>query len=85
MVSNAALAAVSVWSGLHEFLLFESSQLEESIKGYVNELKEKKQEEYAVAAQEERTPGQYWLEIEPPKVSSRRISEVTIGDGYPKF
>jgi len=68
MVSNSALAAVSVWSGLHEHLLFESSQLEYSIRSYVNELKTKKDREYDLAAQEGRSPGQYWLEIDPPKV-----------------
>ena len=70
MVSNSALAAVSVWSGLHEFLLFESSQLEYGIQSYVNELKAKKDKEYELASQEGRSPGQYWLEIDPPKVSS---------------
>lgn len=74
MVSNSALAAVSVWSGLHEFLLFESSQLEYSIRSYVNELKTKKDREYSLAAQEGRSPGQYWLEIDPPKVITPMIS-----------
>ena len=70
MVSNSALAAVSVCSGLHEYLLFESSQLEYGIRSYVSELKTKKEKEYELAKQEGRSPGQYWLEIEPPKVRS---------------
>ena len=68
MVSNSALAAVSVWSGLHEYLLFESSPLEYGIRSYVNELKVKKEKEYELAIQEGRSPGQYWLDLEPPKV-----------------
>jgi endoribonuclease Dicer len=68
MVSNSALAAVSVSSGLHEYLLFESSQLEYGIRSYVADIKDKKDKEYALAKQEGRSPGQYWLEIEPPKV-----------------
>ena len=68
MVSNSALAAVCVWSGLHEFLLFESSQLSTSIQGYAIELKDKQEQEYALAEQEGRSAGQYWHDIEPPKV-----------------
>ena len=68
MVSNSALAAVCVWSGLHEFLLFESSQLSTSIQGYAIELKDRQEKEYVLAEQEGRSAGQYWLDIEPPKV-----------------
>ena len=68
MVSNSALAAVCVWSGLHEFLLFESSQLSTSIQGYAIELKGRQEQEYVLAEQEGRSAGQYWLDIEPPKV-----------------
>jgi len=69
MVSNSALAAVCVWSGLQEYLLFESNQLSNSIQTYANELKERQEKEYALAAEEGRSPGQYWLDTEPPKVS----------------
>jgi len=68
MVSNSALAAVCVWSGLQKYLLFESSQLEHGIQSYVNELNAKQAEEYVLAEQEGRSPGQYWLDLEPPKV-----------------
>lgn len=74
MVSNSALAAVCVWSGLHEFLLFESSQLSTSIQGYAIELKDKQEQEYALAEQEGRSAGQYWLDIEPPKVHIKFFS-----------
>jgi endoribonuclease Dicer len=69
MVSNSALAAVSVWSGLHEHLLFESYVLAGSIQAYADELKAKQRNEYELAKKEGRPPGQYWLEVEPPKVS----------------
>ena len=68
MVSNSALAAVCVWSGLHEFLLYESSLFSTIIPGYAIELRDKQEKEYELAEQEGRSPGQYWLDIEPPKV-----------------
>jgi len=68
MVSNSALAAVCVWSGLHEYLLFESSDLASNIRDYVDQLNERKAKEYISAEEEERSPGQYWLDVEPPKV-----------------
>ncbi|KDR83836.1 hypothetical protein GALMADRAFT_150895 [Galerina marginata CBS 339.88] len=76
MVSNSALAAVCVWSGLQEHLLFESAQLAASIQGYTNELKEKQEKEYALAEQEGRSPGQYWLDIEPPKALSDVVESI---------
>lgn len=71
MVSNSALAAVCVWSGLHQYLLFESPYLENSIRSYASELEVRQQNEYAEAKIEGRPPGQYWLDIEPPKVGPR--------------
>lgn len=68
MVSNAALGAVCVWSGLDQHLLFESLQLEGSIHEYKSDLKSRQDEEYQLAKQEGRSPGQYWLGVEPPKV-----------------
>jgi endoribonuclease Dicer len=68
MVSNSALAAVCVSSRLREHLHFESYQLAGSIEVYANELKTRQQKEYLAAEGEGRSPGQYWLGIEPPKV-----------------
>lgn len=68
MVSNSALAAVCVWSGLQKHLLFESYILAGSIQVYADELNAKQAAEYALAEKEGRPPGQYWLDIEPPKV-----------------
>jgi endoribonuclease Dicer len=68
MVANSTLAAVSVWSGLHEHLLFESYTLATNMQTYADQLKLKQAQEYELADKEGRLPGQYWLEIEPPKV-----------------
>ena len=76
MVSNAALAAVCVWAGLHDYLLFESAALEENIQTYADELAEKQREEYAQAAREDRQPGQYWVEVEPPKALSDVVESI---------
>ncbi|PPQ92348.1 LOW QUALITY PROTEIN: hypothetical protein CVT25_008698 [Psilocybe cyanescens] len=76
MVSNSALAAVCVWSGLQEHLLFESPNLAASIEAYINELKERQEKEYTLAEQEGRTPGQYWLDIEPPKALSDVVESI---------
>ena len=76
MVSNAALAAICVWSGLHEHLLFESVTLEENIQAYAYELSEKQAAEYEQAEREGRQPGQYWIEIEPPKALSDVVESI---------
>jgi endoribonuclease Dicer len=70
MVSNSALAAVCISSGLHDYLLFESYSLASNIQAYADQLKNKQAEEYTLAREEGRPPGQYWLESEPPKVST---------------
>ncbi|KAF7966789.1 hypothetical protein HWV62_36991 [Athelia sp. TMB] len=67
MVSNSALAAVCVQSGLQEHLLFDSYILASSIQTYTDELAAKQAAEYALAEKEDRQPGQYWLDLEPPK------------------
>ncbi|KAH9482923.1 Dicer-like protein 1 [Psilocybe cubensis] len=76
MVSNSALAAVCVWSGLQNHLLFESPILATSIQTYINELKDRQEKEYALAEQEGRNPGQYWLDIEPPKALSDVVESI---------
>ncbi|KAH7922454.1 hypothetical protein BV22DRAFT_656663 [Leucogyrophana mollusca] len=76
MVSNSALAAVCVWSGLHEHLIFESYSLANGIKVYAEQLKLKQTQEYETAAQEGRSPGQFWLEIEPPKALSDVVESI---------
>lgn len=73
MVSNSALAAVCVWAGLHEHLLFESYPLENNIRAYADDLKTRQKAEYELASQESRLPGQYWVDIEPPKVRIKKL------------
>ena len=73
MVSNVTLAAVCVWSGLHEHLLFESGALEENILAYADQLKVQQKRAYEQASRENRPPGQYWVEVEPPKVSLKLV------------
>lgn len=70
MVSNSTLAAVCVSSGLQNHLLHDSYVLAGSIQTYIDELSAKKAAEYALAEKEGRPPGQYWLDLEPPKVRS---------------
>jgi len=76
MVSNATLAAVCVWAGLHEHLLFESHVLASDIQAYADNLKRRQEAEYARARQEGRMPGQYWAEVEPPKVLSDVVESI---------
>ncbi|KAL5527188.1 hypothetical protein ACEPAG_5979 [Sanghuangporus baumii] len=76
MVSNAALAAVCIWSGLHEHLLFESASLENNIQTYADELYDKQMTEYEHATREARQPGQYWIDIEPPKALSDVVESI---------
>ena len=70
MVSNSTLAAVCVYSGLHEHLLFESPNIASSIQAYSEQLDTVQRMEYDLAENEGRLPGQYWLDIEQPKVTS---------------
>ncbi|RDB22674.1 Dicer-like protein 1 [Hypsizygus marmoreus] len=81
MVSNAALAAVCVWSGLHDLLLHESYAMATSIHEYATRLRANQEEEYRLAKSEGRPPGQYWLELEPPKAVSD-VVESLIGAIY---
>ncbi|TFK55753.1 ribonuclease III [Heliocybe sulcata] len=76
MVSNSALAALCVWSGLHRHLLFESKELASSIQTYEAQLKVRQDTEYAEADLEGRSPGQYWLDIEPPKALSDVVESI---------
>lgn len=76
MVSNSALAAICVWSGLHEHLLFESLGLELNIHSYIRILIEKQETEVREAAREGRRLGQYWVDIEPPKALSDVIESI---------
>ncbi|KAJ7781333.1 hypothetical protein B0H16DRAFT_1658943 [Mycena metata] len=75
MVSNSALAAVCVSSGLYTHLL-QASRLTGGVIGYMEKLERKQAEEYELAELEKRSPGQYWQEVEPPKVLSDVVESV---------
>ncbi|KAK0195664.1 hypothetical protein F5146DRAFT_1026528 [Armillaria mellea] len=76
MVSNRALAALCVCSGLHQHLLFQSTELALSISSYEMEVKRKQSEEYTAAQQEGRAPGQFWFDIDPPKPLSDVVESI---------
>lgn len=68
MVSNVTLAAICVFAGLHEHLHYESAALAASIRVYATELMNRQKAEVEEAAREHRPAGQFWTEVEPPKV-----------------
>lgn len=68
MVANSTLAAVCVYSGFHQFLIFESQTIANSITQYSDALRNAEQADKARAKLEGRMSGQYWLDIEQPKV-----------------
>ncbi|EIW61760.1 ribonuclease III [Trametes versicolor FP-101664 SS1] len=78
MVSNRALAAFCVTTGLHRHLHFASDQLADSIQRYVTSLTELREKEYEAVAREQRLPGQYWLDLplEPPKCLSDLVESI---------
>lgn len=78
MVSNSALAAVCVRTGLHAYLLYESYALGNSIQSYAEQLETRRQEEHQKAVRDGRPPGQYWLDMEPPKVCLQLVPEQNV-------
>ncbi|KAF8332689.1 uncharacterized protein EI90DRAFT_3145368 [Cantharellus anzutake] len=68
MVNNIALGALCVDCGLDEFIVHDSPSLQKSIDEYKAEVKKAQQLEYNLASAEGRMPGQYWVDLEPPKV-----------------
>lgn len=69
MVANSTLAAVCVYSGFHEYLIFESQAIANSITQYSEALRIAERADETRAKFEGSMPGQYWLDIEQPKVS----------------
>ncbi|GBE79140.1 hypothetical protein SCP_0203370 [Sparassis crispa] len=81
MVSNHALAAFCVSSGLYRHFRHASPDLQTAIKACVDKLETYREEECARAERERREVGQYWLEVDPPKALSD-IVESLIGALY---
>ncbi|KAG8960065.1 hypothetical protein FRC03_007110 [Tulasnella sp. 419] len=76
MVSNTTLAAICMQIKLYQHLQFDSMVLGSQIEQYRTKLEEHQHREYTDAAAEGRQPGQYWLDIEPPKVLSDMIEAI---------
>lgn len=68
MVSNPPLATLCVTSGMYEFVEAGPHHLGDSLKRFVEEVLARRDKEFELAAKENRSPGQYWLDIECPKV-----------------
>jgi endoribonuclease Dicer len=68
MVSNVSLAAACVTVGLHEHLHIPNGAIASSIRVYVASLETRRQAEYATVQKEGCSPGQYWVNMTPPKV-----------------
>ena len=68
MVSNSALSAVCVTTGLFEYIQLSGGNVRLAISNYAKKVRALRDEEYKRALSESRLPGQFWLEAEPPKV-----------------
>ncbi|CCM05650.1 uncharacterized protein FIBRA_07880 [Fibroporia radiculosa] len=76
MVSNHALAAFCVHSGLHIHLRHAAPEVGTAVQVYVRKLGEVREKEYRLAQSERRLPGQYWLALDPPKTLSDVVESV---------
>jgi endoribonuclease Dicer len=71
MVSNAALAALCVSSGLHKHLHFDSYALATTFETYAQQVEANRLEAEVAAA--DSLPRPHWLQFEPPKVVERTV------------
>ncbi len=75
MVNNIALGALCIECGLDAFIIHDSSSLQKSINAYRTDARKAQKLEYDLAEAEGRMPGQYWVDLEPPKVCSSQYCE----------
>ncbi|KAI0091960.1 hypothetical protein BDY19DRAFT_1027492 [Irpex rosettiformis] len=75
MVSNQTLAALCVLTSLHEAVQC-GGDIGRAITAYGKRINGLKAQEYKSATTERRLPGQFWLEVEPPKILSDIIESV---------
>lgn len=68
MINNHTAASFCVHLGLNEFAVFDHTLVQRAITEYVPRIKRAKEKEEELAKSEGRDPGQYWAEIDPPKV-----------------
>jgi endoribonuclease Dicer len=78
MVANSILATICVHAGLHKYILHNSNALRDSIDTYASDITVRRDAEYAAAAEQGRVPKQYWLELEPPKVTLPFESQMSL-------
>ena len=71
MVSNQTLATIAVLTGLHEHVLC-SPDVQPAIQLYAHKILLLRDQEYQTADAEGRLPGQFWLDVEAPKVRFSR-------------
>ncbi|KAL7411089.1 hypothetical protein BDY24DRAFT_397668 [Mrakia frigida] len=68
MINNHTAASFCVHLGLNEFAVFDNTLVQRAITEYVPRIKRAKEKEEELAKSEGRDPGQYWAEIDPPKL-----------------
>lgn len=71
MVSNSVLSAFCVEMGLYKFLDYDNKGLAGTIPEYIDKIEKARAQEEAAARAEKRLMGQYWTDIEAPKVRTR--------------
>ncbi|TFK28818.1 hypothetical protein FA15DRAFT_664885 [Coprinopsis marcescibilis] len=76
MVANSTLAALCILSGIHQHVIFGSYHLSKSMGEYAESISRKAEEEYTLAEKEDRPPGQFWTDVEPPKALSDIIESI---------
>lgn len=86
MVSNKTIAAICALSGLHVYIQCGSRELIGNIDAHAAKISELKKAEDALAKQEGRSPGQFWLDVETPKVIGDVVESIIgamyVCDGY---
>jgi len=69
MINNHTTASFCVHLGLQDFAVFDNPLMQRAIAEYVPRIRRAKVKEEELAKSEGREPGQYWAEIDSPKVS----------------
>ncbi|KAJ3544007.1 hypothetical protein NM688_g5792 [Phlebia brevispora] len=86
MVSNATLATICVLTGLYQHLQYTSGEFFSAIALYAEKIWALADKEHKLAEEEKRSPRQFWLEVDPPKVLSdiveSLIGAIYVDDGY---
>lgn len=76
MVSNTTIAAICALSGLHVYIQCASRDFIAIIDAYAVKISELEKAELALAKREGRSPTQFWLEVEAPKVLGDVIESI---------